>query len=103
MKTHIKVIIKKTFKNNTNKKKIKNNNNKKYIKKNYKKTIKNNKNNKKLVKQISIRTNVESGYSATSFPFVFVRKNPYNLKNNNNKKKKKSFRTTALVAPLLHK
>jgi hypothetical protein len=91
MKTHIKVLIKKTFKNNTIKKKIKN-------KKHFKNNNKNNKNNKKNY----IRTNVESGYSATSFPFVFVRKNPYNLKNNN-KKKKKSFRTTALVAPLLHK
>lgn len=66
------------------------------------------KNNKKnnFRQLISLRTNVESGYSATSFPFVFVqpfKQKTYQKKKSN--KKNNSFynnlRTTALVAPLL--
>jgi hypothetical protein len=93
-KKFVKILIKPTLKRKSK--------NRKTIKKSPTKTNKNKKNNNPK-KRVSLKTNVESGYSATSFPFVFVRKNPYNLKNNNNKKKKNSFRTTALVAPLLHK
>jgi hypothetical protein len=83
----IKILIKPSLKRKSNNKPTKN----VQIKTN--KKPKKKQNNRKYA---SLRTNVESGYSATSFPFVFVQ--PYKQKNN---KKKKSFRTTALVAPLI--
>jgi hypothetical protein len=99
----IKILINKTSYKHKNKKI-----NYKNSKKVPSKIIKNNKNNNNLKKRISLRTNVESGYSATSFPFVFVQPYKYKPKNNNNKKSNKknnkfynNLRTTALVAPFL--